>query len=70
MLSDEPGLLLPRPDLVKRPYMLGPMADIAPAERHPTLGCTIGELWAAFDRDAHPMTTVALDLGGHGDAGH
>ena len=35
---DEPGLVLPRPDLVKRPYMLGPMADIAPEERHPTLG--------------------------------
>jgi 2-amino-4-hydroxy-6-hydroxymethyldihydropteridine diphosphokinase len=63
MLSDEPGLVLPRPDLVKRPYMLGPMADIAPAERHPTLGRTIGELWAAFDRGAHPMTTVPLDLG-------
>lgn len=63
MLSDEPGLVLPRPDLVKRPYMLGPMADIAPAERHPTLGRTIGELWAAFDREAHPMTTVPLDLG-------
>jgi 2-amino-4-hydroxy-6-hydroxymethyldihydropteridine diphosphokinase len=63
MLSDEPGLVLPRPDLVKRPYMLGPMADIAPAERHPTLGRTIGELWAAFDREAHPMTTVPLELG-------
>jgi 2-amino-4-hydroxy-6-hydroxymethyldihydropteridine diphosphokinase len=66
MLSNQPGLVLPRPDLVKRAYMLGPMADIAAAERHPTLGRTIGELWAAFDRQAHPMTTVPLDLGGHG----
>jgi len=59
---DEPGLVLPRPDLVKRPYMLGPMADIAPDERHPMLGRTIGELWAAFDRDAHPMAIVPLRL--------
>ena len=35
MFSDEPGLRLPRPDLVKRAYMLGPLADIAPGERHP-----------------------------------
>jgi 2-amino-4-hydroxy-6-hydroxymethyldihydropteridine diphosphokinase len=63
MLSDQPGLVLPRPDLVKRPYMLGPMAEIAPDERHPTLGRTMGELWATFDREAHAMTAVALDLG-------
>lgn len=63
MLSEQPGLLLPRPDLVRRPYMLGPMAEIAPEERHPTLGRTMGELWADFDRDAHAMTAVALDLG-------
>jgi len=61
--SDEPGLVLPRPDLVKRPYMLGPMADIAPQLRHPTLGLTIGELWARFDRGAHPMQRVADDAG-------
>ena len=61
--SDEPGLVLPRPDLVKRPYMLGPMADIAPQLRHPTLGLTIGELWARFDRSAHPMQRVADDAG-------
>lgn len=66
MLSDRAGLVLPRPDLVKRPYMLGPMADIAPDERHPTLGRTVGELWATFDRDAHPMTIVPLDLGAPG----
>jgi 2-amino-4-hydroxy-6-hydroxymethyldihydropteridine diphosphokinase len=50
---------LPRPDLVKRPYMLGPMAEIAPTVMHPTLGKTMAELWAAFDAAAHPMTRVS-----------
>ncbi len=50
---------LPRPDLVKRPYMLGPMAEIAPDVVHPTLRQTIGELWAAFDSAAHPMTPLS-----------
>ncbi len=59
-VCDRPGLVLPRPDLMKRAYMLGPLAEIAPAFVHPTMKKTIAELWDAFDRDAHPMTPVAL----------
>jgi len=53
---------LPRPDLLKRPYMLGPLAEIAPKVRHPTANKTIAELWAEFDRDGHEMNPVALAL--------
>jgi 2-amino-4-hydroxy-6-hydroxymethyldihydropteridine diphosphokinase len=59
-VCEEPGLILPRPDLVRRPYMLGPMAELAPDLRHPTLGLTLGELWQRFDRDAHAMQVVDL----------
>jgi 2-amino-4-hydroxy-6-hydroxymethyldihydropteridine diphosphokinase len=52
--------VLPRPDLVRRPYMLGPMAELAPDLRHPTLGLTMGDLWARFDRGAHAMQPVEL----------
>jgi 2-amino-4-hydroxy-6-hydroxymethyldihydropteridine diphosphokinase len=57
-VCEEPGLKLPRPDLVKRAFMLGPMADLAPDLIHPTLNVTIGELWRRFDQAAHPMTRV------------
>lgn len=60
LVCERPGLKLPRPDLVRRPYMLGPMAEIAPDLRHPTLGVTMGELWQRFDRDAHAMQPVDL----------
>ena len=53
MVTDEPGLVLPRPDLVRRAYMLGPMAELAPDLVHPTSGSTMRELWESFDRDAH-----------------
>jgi 2-amino-4-hydroxy-6-hydroxymethyldihydropteridine diphosphokinase len=53
---------VPRPDLLKRPYMLGPMAEIAPSVVHPTAHKTIGELWREFDRDAHAMFPVGIDL--------
>jgi 2-amino-4-hydroxy-6-hydroxymethyldihydropteridine diphosphokinase len=57
---------VPRPDLLKRPYMLGPMAEIAPSVIHPTAGKTIGELWREFDRDSHTMIPVAIELPGGG----
>jgi 2-amino-4-hydroxy-6-hydroxymethyldihydropteridine diphosphokinase len=59
-----PGATLPRPDLVRRAFMLGPLAAIAPAVVHPTLGQTIGALWAAFDQSAHPLRAVALPPAG------
>jgi 2-amino-4-hydroxy-6-hydroxymethyldihydropteridine diphosphokinase len=61
LVCDEPDLHLPRPDLLRRAYMLGPLAELAPALRHPTRGTTIGELWSRFDRASHPMQQVDLD---------
>jgi 2-amino-4-hydroxy-6-hydroxymethyldihydropteridine diphosphokinase len=60
IVGEFPGAKLPRPDLVRRAFMLGPLADIAPDALHPTLGITIAELWSRFDRAAHPMQPVAL----------
>lgn len=53
-----PGAVLPRPDLLRRAYMLGPLAEIAPDAVHPTAHATIGELWQRFDRDAHAMRVL------------
>ncbi len=58
LVLDEPQLQLPRPDLLLRPYMLGPLADIAPDLRHPTQARSIAQLWAAFDPTAHEMIAV------------
>ena len=60
LVGEFPGAKLPRPDLLKRAFMLGPLADLAPGVRHPTLGVTIEELWERFDRAAHPMHAVTL----------
>lgn len=58
LVCQEPNLTLPRPDLLKRAYMLGPMAVLAPELVHPTERRTIGELWQRFDRAAHAMVEV------------
>jgi 2-amino-4-hydroxy-6-hydroxymethyldihydropteridine diphosphokinase len=59
LVLEGPPLTLPRPDLLKRAYMLGPMADLAPEFMHPTAGRSIGELWREFDQAAHPLTRVS-----------
>ena len=43
---------------LKRAYMLGPLADLAPDLKHPTAGKTIGELWRGFDQAAHPLVRI------------
>jgi len=58
LVCDEPELKLPRPDLLRRAYMLGPLAQLAPAVVHPTAHATIGELWRGFDQSAHPLERV------------
>jgi 2-amino-4-hydroxy-6-hydroxymethyldihydropteridine diphosphokinase len=58
LVCQEPHLKLPRPDLLKRPYMMGPLAALAPDLVHPTERVTIGELWRRVDRSAHPLVQV------------
>jgi len=61
-VCDLPGLVLPRPDLLKRPYMLGPMAELAPDFLHPTRLSTMAQLWENFDRAAHSLVRVEIGL--------
>ena len=50
-LNFEKGKLkLPRPDLLKYAFMLEPLAEIAPDQRHPTANKTFAELWADYDK--------------------
>lgn len=67
--QEEPGLTLPRPDLTRRAYMLGPAAELAPDFVHPLLGATLGELWDRFDQRLHPLHEVDLGWRPQGRAG-
>lgn len=43
---DSRELMIPHPLLAERAFVLAPLAQIAPTERHPALGATIGDLQA------------------------
>jgi 2-amino-4-hydroxy-6-hydroxymethyldihydropteridine diphosphokinase len=62
LVGERPGLTLPRPDLLRRPYMLGPAAEVAPETRHPVRGETLAALWAAFDPSGHALQRMPFDL--------
>ena len=47
LVLDEPGLKLPHPRAHERRFVMGPLAEIAPAWRHPVLGRTAQELAAS-----------------------
>lgn len=53
---DEPGLIVPHPRAHERRFVMGPLAEIAPAWTHPVLGETAEMLAAAASvgRDASP----------------
>jgi 2-amino-4-hydroxy-6-hydroxymethyldihydropteridine diphosphokinase len=62
VVQDTPGLVLPRPDLLKWAFMLGPLAEIAPGLVHPMQARRIDTLWRDFDHAANPLRPLALDL--------
>jgi 2-amino-4-hydroxy-6-hydroxymethyldihydropteridine diphosphokinase len=67
LIRDEPRLKLPRPDLLKRAFMLGPLAALAPELVHPTERVTIGELWRRFDRAGHELVEIESTTNPHSD---
>ena len=67
LILDEPPLRVPRPDILKYSFVLGPLAEIAPDLRHPETGRLITEHWAEFDKDSHPLTVSGVTVQDEGN---
>ena len=56
LVLDGPGhLQIPRQEL-RHAFVLRPLADIAPAVKHPVSGRSMAELWAEFPAGREPLT--------------
>ena len=55
---DEEGIQLPRDEILRYAFVLRPLADVAPEERHPQSLRSYGELWADFDQGEQKLWPV------------
>ena len=58
--TNEGGIALPRDEITRYAFVLGPLAEVARDEVHPGTGYTYGALWDAFERNRQPLRRVQL----------
>lgn len=58
LILDESGLKLPRGEILKNAFVLWPLAEIAPALKHPEVGVSYQQLWSVFDKDKESIRPV------------
>jgi 2-amino-4-hydroxy-6-hydroxymethyldihydropteridine diphosphokinase len=60
--TNDGGVALPRDEITRYAFVLGPLAEVAGDEVHAGSGRTYRALWEAFDRDRQPLRPVRLEL--------
>ena len=55
LVVDEPGLVLPRPEILDYAFVLRPLAEIAGDRKHPVTGVSFATMWDQFDAASQPL---------------
>jgi len=50
-ITSDGGKSLPRDEILRYAFVLAPLADVAPEERHPELGKSYRQLWRRFEKE-------------------
>lgn len=62
LVLHEPGLVLPRPEILEHAFVLKPLADLAPDLAHPLSGESYAQKWRRFRSPEAPPVPVSLDF--------
>lgn len=63
LITEEQGIKLPREEIIRYAFVLGPLAEIAGEMCHPQLKVSFATLWRSFDKSRQPTWRVDLDVG-------
>ncbi|MFW2372942.1 MAG: 2-amino-4-hydroxy-6-hydroxymethyldihydropteridine diphosphokinase [Gammaproteobacteria bacterium] len=59
---DEPGLQIPRDEILQRAFVLWPLAEVAPDLKHPVVGKSYAQLWFEFDKSQEQLKPIVFDF--------
>lgn len=62
LVTDGPPLSLPRDDVLKYDFVLGPLAELAPDLVHPVAGRSLAELWRDFEDGGRRLTVADVEV--------
>jgi 2-amino-4-hydroxy-6-hydroxymethyldihydropteridine diphosphokinase len=62
LILDQPGIQIPRREILKNAFVLKPLRDIAGATLHPETGQSYADLWDIMKTDAPRLEVFAIDF--------
>ncbi len=62
LIIDEGGLQIPRDEILKRAFVLWPLAEIAPGLVHPQANKSYADLWEAFDKSKEKLAPISFQF--------
>ena len=62
LVIHEDKLQIPRDEILKRAFVLWPMAEVAPDLLHPEVNKTYAQLWDEFDKQKEKLEPIEFDF--------
>ena len=59
-VGDVEGVVLPRQEILENAFVLWPLAELVPEEKHPSLGVSYKVLWREYDQKSQSLWPISF----------